>query len=251
MIIVDKMVLRFADLIGFDMLITLLGDSVQMRPSNTYSSSAQALAKKDRVSLHYRDQIYDIRNIHRVLSILTNYLSRQHSTELFDLGGASVSPIAHYVDFEASGVAPDSYPVEVAIVHPAGEYHSLIKPARYWTHWSYDAQDMHGITREQMLGEGKPAATIAQELNALFAGQYVISDAREDSYWFEALYDAAELDPTFTVATVEQIVGPEHAAAIYYQMPVTRGHRALADASALRDTVERHYRIMRLLNITG
>lgn len=110
---------------------------------------------------------------------------------------------------------------------------------------------MHGITREQLLVEGKPAADIAQQLNQLFVGQYLVSDAKEDSYWVEALYDAAELDPTFAVTSVEQMVGPEHAAAIYYQMPVTRGHRALADATTLRDTVERHYRIMRLLNITG
>lgn len=247
--IVEQMVLRFADLLGFDMLITLLGDSVQMRPSNTYSGSARALAKKDRVSIHYRDQIYDIRSILRVLSILTSYLSRQHGAELRDLGGGSVSPITHYVDLEASGIAPGSYPVEIAVVHPAGEYQSLIKPVRYWQHWSYDAQDMHQVSRDQLLAEGKTAVTVAQELNEIFSGQCLVSDAREDSYWVEALYDAAELNPTFTVATIEQMVGPEHAAAIYYQMPIKRGHRALADASVLRDTVERHYRIMRLLDI--
>ncbi|MDV5387584.1 3'-5' exonuclease [Pseudomonas juntendi] len=247
--VVEQMVLRFADLLGFDLMISVLGDSVQASPGNRYSGSIQALAKKDRVSIHYRDQVYCIRSIHRVLSILTNYLSLQHRADLFELAGASASPITHFVDFEASGIAPDSYPIEVAIVHPAGEYQSLIKPARYWTHWSYDAQDMHGITREQLLGEGKPAATVAQELNELFAGQYLVSDAKEDSYWVEALYDAAELDPTFAVTSVEQMVGPEHASAIYYQMPVTRGHRALADARALRDTVERHYRITRLLDI--
>lgn len=249
--IVEQMVLRFADLLGFDMLITVLGDSVQMSPSTTYSSSVQAFAKKDRISLHYRDQIYRIRSIHRVLSILTNYLSLQHRADLFDLVGASASPITHFVDFEASGIAPDSYPIEIAVVHPGGEYQALIRPVRYWQHWSYDAQDMHQISRDQLVAEGKPAADIAQQLNELFSGQYLVSDAREDSYWFEALYDAAELDPTFTVATVEQVVGPEHAAAIYYQMPIKRGHRALADATALRDTIERHYRIMRLLDITG
>ncbi|MGR6496937.1 hypothetical protein IYR97_08020 [Pseudomonas fulva] len=247
--IVEQMVLRFADILGFDLMIAVLGDSVQASPGDRYSSSIQALAKKDRVSIHYRDQIYHIRSIHRVLSILTNYLSLQHRADLFDLVGASTSPITHFVDFEASGIAPDSYPVEIAVVHPGGEYQALIKPVRYWQHWSYDAQDMHQISRDQLMAEGKPAATVAQELNELFAGLYLVSDAGEDSYWLEALYEAAELDPTFAVTTVEQTVGPEHAAAIYYQMPVARGHRALADATALRDTVERHYRIMRLLDI--
>lgn len=247
--VVEQMVLRFADILGFDLMISVLGDSVQASPGNRYSGSIQTLAKKDRVAIHFRDQIYHIRSIHRVLSILTNYLSLQHRADLFDLVGASASPITHFVDFEASGIAPDSYPIEIAVVHPGGEYQSLIKPVRYWDHWSYDAQDMHGITREQLLDEGKPATDIAQQLNEMFAGHYLVSDASEDSYWVEALYDAAELDPTFTVATVEQMVGPEHAAAIYYQTPVKREHRALDDARALRYTVERHYRIMRLLDI--
>lgn len=242
------MVLRFADLVGFDLMIALLGDSVHSAASNTHSNTVQALAKKDRCSLHYLDQVYQIRSIHRVLSILTSYLMRRYGAELRDMG--ETAPITHYVDFEASGIAPDSYPVEIAIVHPAGEYASLIKPVHYWTHWSYDAQDMHGITREQLLNEGKPAVTVAQELNELFAGLYLVSDAREDSHWLEALYEAAELDPTFAVTTIEQMVGPEHAAAIYYQMPVKREHRALADARALRDTVERHYRLMLLLSST-
>lgn len=246
--IIEQMFLRTSDLLGFDLLITLLGDVVKSYPGSTYSSTIQPVAKKDRLSFHYRDLVYEIWGVHRLLSILTNYLGQRYGAELRDMG--DTAPITHYVDFEASGIAPDSYPVEIAIVHPAGEYASLIKPVHYWTHWSYDAQDMHGITREQLLDEGKPAATIASELNELFAGQYLVSDARADSYLFETLYDAAGLDPAFAVASIEQIVGAEHAAAIYYQMPVKREHRALADARALRDTVERHYRLMLLLSST-
>lgn len=53
-----------------------------------------------------------------------------------------------FIDFEASGIAPDSYPIEVAAVSSEFAFNTLIKPARYWTHWSFDAQDMHGLSQE-------------------------------------------------------------------------------------------------------
>ena len=59
-----------------------------------------------------------------------------------------------FIDFEASGIAPDSYPIEVAVVSNETVYSSLIKPVRYWTHWSFDAQDMHGLTQDHLLQEG-------------------------------------------------------------------------------------------------
>lgn len=36
-----------------------------------------------------------------------------------------------FIDFEASGIAPDSYPIEVAVVSAEISSNSLIKPARY------------------------------------------------------------------------------------------------------------------------
>jgi hypothetical protein len=41
-----------------------------------------------------------------------------------------------FVDFEAPGIEPDSYPIEIAIVSAEAEYQGLIRPARYWTHWA-------------------------------------------------------------------------------------------------------------------
>ena len=34
-----------------------------------------------------------------------------------------------FIDFEASGIAPDSYPIEVAVVSRETSFSSLIKPA--------------------------------------------------------------------------------------------------------------------------
>lgn len=66
-----------------------------------------------------------------------------------------------FIDFEASGIAPDCYPIEVAVVSGETSFTSLIKPARYWTHWSFDAQDMHGLTQDQLRQQGDTPVAVA------------------------------------------------------------------------------------------
>lgn len=73
-----------------------------------------------------------------------------------------------FVDFEASGIAPDSFPIEIAVMSADDDSQALIRPIYYWTHWSFDARDMHGISRESLLGGGLDPSIIAVELNARF-----------------------------------------------------------------------------------
>ncbi|MBX8563126.1 hypothetical protein K5D44_00240 [Pseudomonas cichorii] len=138
-----------------------------------------------------------------------------------------------FIDFEASGIAPDSYPIEVAVVSSESSFNSLIKPARYWTHWSYDAQDMHGIGQDQLHQQGDPADVVARHMNQLFSGQVLCSDSPQDTFWLDVLYEAAELTPTFQLKPLESFVGRQAASDIYRLLPTTRIHRALPDASAL------------------
>lgn len=149
----------------------------------------------------------------------------------------------HFVDFEASGIAPDSYPIEVAVAYPGGEYQSLIQPARYWDHWSYDAQDMHQITREQLILEGTPPFEVAQAMNALFDGKTLCSDNPADCYWLDVLYEAAGIEATFEVKPLESFIGRETASEILKRLPVAKGHRALQDACSLSVAVKNYYRI--------
>ncbi|MCF5049978.1 hypothetical protein GIW77_27705, partial [Pseudomonas simiae] len=85
-----------------------------------------------------------------------------------------------FIDFEASGIAPDSYPIEVAVVSSDAFFSSLIKPVRYWTHWSFDAEDMHGLTQDQLLQEGNTPDAVARNMNQLFSGQVLCSDSPQD-----------------------------------------------------------------------
>lgn len=146
----------------------------------------------------------------------------------------------HIIDFEASGIAPDSYPIEVAVVFPGGEYQALIKPAVYWEHWSYDAQDMHQLTRDQLVDEGTPALEVAERMNELFDGKTLCSDNTADCFWVDVLYEAAGIEPTFEVKPIEVFVGREASGEILRKLPVRKGHRALLDAYALQLAMQNH-----------
>lgn len=144
----------------------------------------------------------------------------------------------YFIDFEASGIAPDSYPIEVAVVYPGGEYQTLIQSARCWDHWSYDAQDMHQITREQLIAEGTPALEVATAMNRLFDGKILCSDNPVDCYWLEVLYEAAGIEPTFSVSPLEVFIGREAATEALALRPPFRVHRALGDTRALADCID-------------
>ncbi|WP_143024527.1 hypothetical protein [Pseudomonas abietaniphila] len=138
-----------------------------------------------------------------------------------------------FVDFEASGIAPDSYPIEIAVVSANAEYQSLIRPVRYWTHWSFDAQDMHQISRDHLLADGLDPGRVAAELNKLFKGARLCSDSPQDVFWLNTLYEAAGLEPTFELLPLESFVGRVIADQIYRALPPRRQHRALPDAREL------------------
>lgn len=138
-----------------------------------------------------------------------------------------------FVDFEASGIAPDSYPIEIAVVSAADQHHALIRPVYYWTHWSWDAQDMHGISRDSLVAEGREPAHIAADLNARFSSSTLCSDSPQDGFWLDTLYEAAGFEPSFRVALLESFVGRSEAAEIYRRIPSRHSHRALPDARAL------------------
>ena len=140
-----------------------------------------------------------------------------------------------FIDFEASGIAPDSYPIEVAVVSSEFAFNTLIKPARYWTHWSFDAQDMHGLNQDHLLQEGDAPPTVAERMNQLFSGHVLCSDSPQDGFWLDVLFEAADLMPTFELQPLEVFVGREAASDIYRLLPTTRHHRALHDATALME----------------
>jgi hypothetical protein len=73
-------------------------------------------------------------------------------------------------------------------------------------------------------------------MNKLFSGQVLCSDSPQDGFWLDALYEAADLMPTFELKPLEVFVGREAASDIYRLLPTIEHHRALNDATALMNT---------------
>lgn len=100
-----------------------------------------------------------------------------------------------FIDLEASSLAVDGYPIEVAWVFEdgSGETH-LIQPEPTWTDWSTSAEAVHGIAHSTLLREGRPAAEVAVRAAACLGQLTVFSDARHaDQRWLDRLTKTAGL----------------------------------------------------------
>ena len=98
-----------------------------------------------------------------------------------------------FLDFEASSLSKNSYPVEVAWVFEDGRSRSfLIRPAPGWTDWSGEAEAVHGISREQLVNEGVEVTVIVDEMVRTLFGQDLYASAPSwDGKWLSTLLRAA------------------------------------------------------------
>jgi hypothetical protein len=100
-----------------------------------------------------------------------------------------------FLDFEASSLARDSYPIEVAWVFEDGasEAH-LIRPAPHWTDWDEGAERMHGLSRARLEAEGEPPGVVAGRMLARLSGCVLYASAPSwDGKWLSVLLRAAGL----------------------------------------------------------
>ncbi len=98
-----------------------------------------------------------------------------------------------FLDFEASSLRKNSYPIEVAWVFEDGRCVShLLRPPAEWTDWSYEAEKIHGITRGKLLTEGVPVMDVADEMLRDLTGHALYASAPSwDGKWLSTLLRAA------------------------------------------------------------
>ena len=118
------------------------------------------------------------------------------------------------IDFEASGLGSESYPIEVGVAiarTPADEvetWSTLIRPHPTWRErgsWERKAQAVHGIAPE-MLAEGMEPAAVLSRLNDLLGsiGHAWCDGGGFDQFWFERLCKGAPLvKPAFVLWDVK------------------------------------------------
>lgn len=107
------------------------------------------------------------------------------------------------IDCEASGLGPESYPIEIGFAMSDGTTQSyLIKPEPSWEYWDQYAEDhIHKISREQLAKEGIDALTVANILNSQL--DVVYSDAlSHDRHWIDRLYDTVGTERVFEVRSI-------------------------------------------------
>jgi DNA polymerase III epsilon subunit-like protein len=100
-----------------------------------------------------------------------------------------------FLDFEASSLAQDSYPIEVGWVTEDGQSEShLIRPAPDWTDWDPTAERVHGLSRARLEAEGEPHDRVAHRmLEALGAHEVFASAPSWDGKWLSVLLRKAGL----------------------------------------------------------
>lgn len=147
------------------------------------------------------------------------------------------------LDIEASGLAPQSYPIEIAWQHrfnPTLFDSFLIKPADRWVFWDQYAEDhIHHISRLLLEAKGISVFEAAERLNAALRDKQVYVDAPDyDRRWMAELFRAAGVEKQFELQSVYSLVSPSKEAA--YQRHFTRSpvaHRALEDVRQIIESL--------------
>jgi len=142
--------------------------------------------------------------------------------------------VAYFLDIEASGLHPESYPIEIAVIGSEFELCHLIRPFPAWSYWDSNAEDLHGISREMLAEEGVDPAWLCQVLNERLAGNTLWSDSNFDAWWMETLFEACGARPLFEVKNLLQLIDHSRLPDYYGATDGKVAHRALADAKDLR-----------------
>lgn len=112
-----------------------------------------------------------------------------------------------FLDFEASGLGADGYPIQVAWSAADGSVMECwyIEPDA--THgwaleagWEPAAERVHGIAFATLREQGRPAAWVAARMNEQLEGQTVYVDGGAcDQVWCRQLFAAAGVEPRFEI----------------------------------------------------
>lgn len=115
-----------------------------------------------------------------------------------------------FIDVEASGFGPESWPISVAWCDQTGEIRRyLIDPSSVpaWTHWDPEAERVHGIDRDRLRRMGLAPAEVAGRLEDDFGGSLAFSDAPDfDAAWLGRLWQALGRQMPFKLDHADDIL---------------------------------------------
>lgn len=146
-----------------------------------------------------------------------------------------------FIDFEASGLSKESYPIEVGCADAVGGASWLIKPLAHWADWDPAAEALHKITRAELVEHGMESAKVCMELESVVKDRIVYCDSAHDPMWLRRLFrHSIGRNERIIVANVWTLWGGDGCAE-YAKFCEARPacHRALADATLMQSFHEK------------
>ena len=153
-----------------------------------------------------------------------------------------------FMDFEASGLATRSWPIEVGWAIGGVDPKSvLIAPQPTWpmSAWDPAAERLHGLEVETLHRAGEPAVAVCKMLNASLGAANVYTDAPDyDANWLNVLYQSVGMRATFRIADFVDLLdqfndhGLISAAQAHADFAAPRTHRAADDVAHLQATYQ-------------
>lgn len=145
-----------------------------------------------------------------------------------------------FIDLEASGLGPASWPIEVGWCFPDGSPDALlIKPAEDWADeaWDRKAEALHGLSQETLHKNGHRIELVCERLNASLSEIDVFSDAPDwDGFWLYRLFSAAGAKQGFELKDFGDLLSsfePEKVSAAIVAATKTAPHRHRAREDVL------------------
>jgi hypothetical protein len=141
-----------------------------------------------------------------------------------------------FIDVEASGFNDSSYPIQIGWFDSkyfrGKEY--LIAPFPTWTDWCESAEMVHSIPRQLLTTQGLNPFQVCRSLNNDLGDTTVYCDALVfDRFWLARLFDEANINQTFSLASIESLMGNKIDEVNEELELIERHHTALKDAMAL------------------
>lgn len=135
------------------------------------------------------------------------------------------------LDFEASSLQPNSYPIEMGWTIGLEVHSYLIRPYAVWTDWSdFAEKSIHKITREQLWDEGLDPAEVMKIANDVIGDRIMCVDGGlYDRHWLNVLAVATEIEPTFKIADIGSLF---HGLNLPYELFLEQ-KRLLSDSALL------------------
>jgi hypothetical protein len=145
------------------------------------------------------------------------------------------------IDIEASGLADESYPIEIGFcsLDQATTDSFLINPATAvnWDHWDEMSQMLYHQIPYEELNNGLSVQDAANRLNQALENKLVISDGIEwDRFWINKLFTTAGVERCFKLKPLSAITNQPQA--IYeYIKGSFKFHRAAEDAKQIAEAI--------------